>query len=88
MRTDGCNEDENAMFIRSTQMLSGRMHVISMWGPPLPIKDRREELGNQALIIWPEGLGVNWIIALAVQVVWVERTRSSKGSLVLFVCEM
>jgi hypothetical protein len=35
-------------------------------GSPLPIKDRREELGNQTLIVWAEGLSVNRIIALAV----------------------
>ena len=35
-------------------------------GSPLPIKDRREELGNQTLIIWTEGLGVDRIVALAV----------------------
>jgi hypothetical protein len=35
-------------------------------GNTLPIKDWREEFGNQALIVWAEGLGVNGIIALAV----------------------
>ena len=57
-------------------------------GSPLPIKDRREELGNQTLIVWAEGFSVNRIITLAVQVVWVERANRSKGSLVLFVCEV
>jgi hypothetical protein len=35
-------------------------------GSPLPIEDRREEFGNQTLIVWAEGLSVNTIIALAV----------------------
>src|ERR1700677_1169006 len=57
-------------------------------GSLLPIKNRREELGNQAFIVRPEGLGVNRVIALAVQVVGVERANRSKGELVLFVCEV
>jgi hypothetical protein len=38
----------------------------------LPIKDRGEELGNEPLVIWPEGFDFNGFVALAVQVVWVE----------------
>ena len=33
---------------------------------PLPIKDWREELGNQALIVWAEGLSIDGIIVFAV----------------------
>ena len=38
----------------------------------LPIKDRGEELGNEPLVIWPKGFDFNGLVALAVQVVWVE----------------
>ena len=63
MRSDG-DEDENAMSIRMWMLVwkNAWRYVKN----PLPIKDRREELGNQALIVWPEGLSVNGIIALAV----------------------
>ena len=63
MRSDG-DEDENAMSIRMWMLVW--KNAWRYVGNPLPIKDRREELGNQALIVWPEGLSVNGIIALAV----------------------
>jgi len=62
MRSDG-DEDDNAMFIRGCCGWKNEWRYV---GNPLPIKDRREELGDETLIVWAEGLGVNWIIALAV----------------------
>jgi hypothetical protein len=56
------------MFIRTTvtvEMVRVEECIV-IYGNLLPIKDRREELGNQALIVWAEGLSVNRVIALAV----------------------
>jgi len=64
MRSDG-DEDEKAMFIRKCRCCEWK-NVWRYVGSPLPIKDWREELGNETLIVWAEGLSVNRIVALAV----------------------
>ena len=62
MRSDG-DEDDNAMLICRC---CGRRNAWKRVGSRLPIKDRREELGDEAFIVWAEGLGVHRTIALAV----------------------
>jgi hypothetical protein len=61
---------------------------MGLYRSPLPIKDRGEELGNEMLVIWPEGFDINGFVTLAVQVIWVERAYCSKCTLVLFIREV
>ena len=42
----------------------------------LPLNDFREELGDKALIVRPQLLRVDRLIALAVEIVGVERSNS------------
>jgi hypothetical protein len=56
---EGVNGDEDAIVYQNSADVR---YVRS----PLPLKDWREEFGNQALIVWAEGLSVNGIIVLAV----------------------
>jgi hypothetical protein len=52
---------------------------------PLPIKYRGEELGDETLIIWPERLNIDRLVAFAVQVVRVECAYCGQRTLVLFI---
>jgi hypothetical protein len=54
----------------------------------LPIKDGGKEFGYEPLIIWAEGLDVHKLVALAIQVIWVERAHCGQSALVLFVREV
>lgn len=75
------------MYIRT----SGGNRWTEEWGytgGPLPIKDGGEELGYETLIIWAEGLGIDRLVTLAVQVVWVERAYCGQRTLVLFISEV
>lgn len=84
---DRMGSDGDEVHIRT----SGGSRWTEKWGYTgrrLPIKDRGEELGYETLIIWAEGLHINGLVALAVQVVWVERAHCGQCALVLFVGEV
>jgi len=51
----------------------------------LPIQHRREELLDQPLVVRTEFGWVDRIIALAVQVIWIELANSSENLLILLV---
>ena len=54
----------------------------------LPIEGRREVLGDEALVVRAEAVDVHGLVALAVEVVRVERAHRRERALVLFVREM
>jgi hypothetical protein len=88
MQSDGDGDGDEVMHIRTSRG-SGRTEAWGYIGSfLLPIKHRGEELGNETLVIWTEGLDFNGFVALAVQVVWVERAHCGKSTLVLFVREV
>jgi hypothetical protein len=47
-------------------------HVKARAGCYLPVELRREELGDQSLVVWLELFGVHWLVALGVKVVRIE----------------
>ena len=59
---DGDGDDNAVLVCRCCGRKNAWRYVLN----PLPIKDRREELADETLIIWTEGLGVDEIVALAV----------------------
>ena len=69
---------------------SDRLEQISQQGGKIrsPVEDRREELGYQAFVVWPELDRIAGFVRFAVEVVWVERLDSSERVLVLLVCQV
>lgn len=59
-----------------------------MSGVQSPVDHRREELGDESLIIWPELLDVARLVVFAIQIVRVECAHCIERLLVLLVCEM
>ena len=68
--------------------MSKEMEIRGYTERPSPVKDGGEELGDETLIIWAEGLNIDWLVALAVKVVWIERAHCSQCALVFFVREV
>lgn len=50
----------------------------------LPVDHRREELGDEALVVWAKLLDVAFVVALAVEIVWVEGAHGFERLVILF----